>query len=163
MKLEKRGTRPQVGCGSALFFETYQLRAEARSGKYTKEGFEFVIQSFNRSAFDIDTRSDEFKHLHPSWNSGPGNFDTVHAAGLSNANLDVQTIMTDVELLARSDFMVSAFSTNVARLAYELNAARRNCLVPFVSVDIPWCHNNGQAMGKKFLTEKNMRWQHTAC
>ena len=32
----------------------------------------------------------------------------------------------------------------MARLAYELMVARRGCFVPFVSLDIPWCHFGGQ-------------------
>ena len=135
---------------------------EEATAKYGKE-FHFIHQQMDRSKFDLDTRSEELKHLHPGWNTGPGNLDTLHAAGLLNSNKDVETILLDVELLAQADYLISAFSTNVARLAYELMVARRGCLPPFVSLDIPWCHNDGQAMGKKYLTEKNMRWDNTAC
>ena len=120
-----------------LATDSEKVAAEAKS-KYGGE-FTIVQQEMDRSKFDLDTRSEALKHLHPGWDTGPGNFDTIHAAGLSNSNADVETILTDVELLAQADYLISAFSTNVARLAYELMVARRGCAPPFVSLDIPWC------------------------
>ena len=35
----------------------------------------------------------------------------------------------------QADYLISAFSTNVARLAYELMVARHGHYVPFVSVE----------------------------
>ena len=120
-----------------LATDSEKVAAEAKS-KYGGE-FTIVQQEMDRSKFDLDTRSEALKHLHPGWNTGPGNLDTIHAAGLSNSNVDVETILTDVELLAQADYLISAFSTNVARLAYELMVARRGCASPFISLDIPWC------------------------
>jgi hypothetical protein len=57
-------------------------------------------------------------------------------------------------MMVDSDIFIGGFSTNVARVAYEVMVAQKGCFPPFVSVDIPWCHNNGMSMGKDFLPEK---------
>ena len=46
----------------------------------------------------------------------------------------------DLHLMARCDGLVGKFTSNVDRLVYALQTARRGCLVPYVSVDqSPWC------------------------
>ena len=71
--------------------------------------------------------------------------------------------MIDLELLSQADAIIGTFSSGVGRLAYELSFARHRCYPPFHSMDVPWCHNNGQPMGKKYLSGKLTEWGDTSC
>jgi hypothetical protein len=37
------------------------------------------------------------------------------------------------------------------------------CYPPFATVDVPWCHNNGQPMGSSHLNENNTKWAGASC
>ena len=69
----------------------------------------------------------------------------------------------DLALMIDSDMFIGGFSTNVARVVYEVMTARRGCYVPFATVDVPWCQNNGQPMGKEHLNENNSKWAGASC
>ena len=69
--------------------------------------------------------------------------DGCHKSGQCDSIEDMRTMLLDLAFMVESDFFIGAFSTNVARLAYELMAARKQCYPPFISMDIPWCHNGG--------------------
>ena len=48
--------------------------------------------------------------------------------------------LVDIHAMARCDGFVGKFTSNVARLAFALLAARRGCLAPYVSIDrSPFC------------------------
>jgi hypothetical protein len=52
-----------------------------------------------------------------------------------------QDFMLEVYLMAESQALVGAFSSNAVRLAYSLmSAGAGGCLKPFFSTDINWCH-----------------------
>ena len=53
----------------------------------------------------------------------------------------------DAMLLSRADILVGKFTSNLFRTAYSLAAARCDCVVPFVSLDAPWCFDYGQRVG----------------
>ena len=50
-------------------------------------------------------------------------------------------------MLSRCDLFVGKFTSNFFRAAYSLAAARCDCVVPFVSLDAPWCFDYGQRVG----------------
>ena len=47
----------------------------------------------------------------------------------------------DIELLARADYFVGQFGSNLSRFAFLLSAARHRGPVPFASVDGAWCYH----------------------
>jgi hypothetical protein len=49
----------------------------------------------------------------------------------------------DVDTLGRCDFFIGQFASSVARLGYQLIAARKGRHVPFVSVEMPWARQGG--------------------
>jgi len=71
----------------------------------------------------------------------------------------------DSHILARTHVLVGKFTSGLFRVAYALAAARRNALVPFVSLDAPWCSDYGIPAGyndnfplrPKTLPERHMR------
>ena len=75
----------------------------------------------------------------------------------------MKTMLLDLVLMSEGDVFIGGFSTNVARAAYEIMVARKGCYPPFVSVDIPWCHNNGNSIGTEHLTAQNSAWARTSC
>ena len=79
--------------------------------------------------------------------------DDCHKTGECDPVADIYTMMMDLELMVAADVFIGGFSTNVARVAYELMVSRKGCYPPFVSLDVPWCHNHGQSMGSKYLPE----------
>merc|ERR1711865_1194826 len=72
------------------------------------------------------------------------NLDACHAKGECDAVRDMRAMLVDLSLLKECDYFVGGFSTNVARLAYELMTAHKGCYVPFISTDMHWCHYGGQ-------------------
>jgi hypothetical protein len=48
--------------------------------------------------------------------------------------------ITDVLLLAGASALVGQFSSNLPRLALELSTAQKHLVLPFISLDIPWCY-----------------------
>lgn len=103
----------------------------------------FLYQSFNRTHF-AGVCHDK-------------GLDRCHLAGDADVVDDHVHALVDARLLGDADAYVSAFSSNIGRLGYELAVGRRRCYPPFVSVDIAWCHNGGRAMGG------HTEWKHTAC
>ena len=75
--------------------------------------------------------------------------DSVLAAGamvedLMNANATVawsmlETFLLDVLRMARCEALVGKFTSNLSRLLFELMSARVGRVIPFVSLDAPWC------------------------
>ena len=53
----------------------------------------------------------------------------------------------DAHLLARTHVLVGKFTSGLFRVAYSLGAARRGALLPFVSLDAPWCADYGIPAG----------------
>ena len=53
----------------------------------------------------------------------------------------------DAHLLARTHVLVGKFTSGLFRVAYALAAARRGALLPFVSLDAPWCSDYGIPAG----------------
>jgi len=80
--------------------------------------------------------------------------DDCHKSGECDPVADIYTMLLDLGLMVAADIFVGGFSTNVARVAYELMVSRKGCYPPFISLDVPWCHNNGRAMGDKYLPAK---------
>jgi hypothetical protein len=95
-----------------------------QSKNYTEE-FDFVSLDIDRSQFE---NSD---------------LDQCHKEGGCDYVEDMKTMLLDLQLMSDADYFIGAFSTNVARMAYELMVARKQCYPPFISMDIPWCHNGG--------------------
>lgn len=89
--------------------------------------------------------------------------DDCHSSGACDPVEDVKTMLLDLVLMSEGDVFIGGFSTNVARAAYEIMVARKGCYPPFVSIDIPWCHNNGNSIGTDHLTADNSAWARTSC
>jgi hypothetical protein len=66
-------------------------------------------------------------------------------ADLRTRQRHLQDIMVDILLLAGSEAFVGHFSSNVSRLVVALGTfLRGGTLMPFVSLDIPWCWGGGR-------------------
>jgi hypothetical protein len=111
-----------------------------------QHGFTIIHTNFDR------------KHI-----SEAKNLDDCHMKGTCDVVEDMKSMIIDLELLAEADVFIGAFSSGAGRLAYELSMARKRCYPPFVSMDIPWCHNNGEAMGNKYLSAETAKWAETSC
>lgn len=57
----------------------------------------------------------------------------------SNASAAFESFLLDVYAMAACHAFVGKLTSHVARLALELMSARRGHLVPFISLDAPWC------------------------
>ena len=55
-----------------------------------------------------------------------------------------ETFVADLAALSTCDAVVAKFTSNMARLAYELISARLGRTAPFVSLDAPWCFGGRQ-------------------
>lgn len=53
----------------------------------------------------------------------------------------------DVHLLARTHVLVGKFTSSLFRAAYALAAGQRGALLPFISLDAPWCSDFGVQSG----------------
>mmetsp|Transcript_49673 Transcript_49673/g.121972 ORF Transcript_49673/g.121972 Transcript_49673/m.121972 type:complete len:236 (-) Transcript_49673:123-830(-) len=84
--------------------------------------------------------------------------DACHASGACDVLDSYHSLMVDVRLLLDASAYVFSFTSNVNRLVYELSYAERHCYVPFVSLDIAWCHNGGRARGGTWD-----RWRNHPC
>lgn len=60
----------------------------------------------------------------------------------------------DLNLLAACDGFVGKFTSNLARIAFALMAARHQCMLPYVSLDSYYCA--GRA-GRSFDSKKNRK------
>ena len=62
--------------------------------------------------------------------------------------LEAEAVIVDILLLSEGDFFVGKFSSNIDRIAFSLIAARKQGVVPYVSLDSPWCFDFGVKAGK---------------
>ena len=66
---------------------------------------------------------------------------------LERQEIDPETeglqLVLDVTLLAECDYLITTFSSNLGRIAYELSYAWKGFAPPFVSMDIPFCSHWG--------------------
>ena len=68
--------------------------------------------------------------------------------GVAATEHDALQGAVDALLLARCDVLVGKFSSGLFRAAYALAAARRGGgLLPFISLDAPWCSDYGVPTG----------------
>ncbi|MGB1605910.1 MAG: hypothetical protein ACPIOQ_74970, partial [Promethearchaeia archaeon] len=76
-------------------------------------------------------------------------FDSGHGVyieqRLARGDLDrdaaLRFTLMDLWLLSCSEVLVGHFTSNMSRLAHLLMSLRRKAIMPFVSVDGPWCHH----------------------
>ena len=57
-------------------------------------------------------------------------------------DLDISSnliIMDDIEMLANASAFVGTFTSALNRVAFQLSFSRKGYVMPFVSLDIPWC------------------------
>jgi len=67
-----------------------------------------------------------------------------HAKGICDGIMDMFTMALDYELLSDADYFVGQFTSGASRLPIALSYARKGCMPPFVSLDIPWCNAWGR-------------------
>ena len=53
----------------------------------------------------------------------------------------LRSTLLDVELLSRAAAFVGHLASNLSRLAYSLAVGSAGGIVPFISVDCPWCYH----------------------
>ena len=69
-------------------------------------------------------------------------------AGIATTQHHALMGVVDALLLARCDVLVGKFTSGLFRAAYALASARRaGALVPFLSLDAPWCSDYGVPTG----------------
>jgi len=98
--------------------------AEAAQQEFRE--FDFLIQRLNRTNHD----SLEF-------------VDDQLRAGTLDPGREGRDVVTDISLLASSDFFIGTFSGNIGRIAYQLSSAWKGFQPPIASLDIPWCSHWG--------------------
>lgn len=64
--------------------------------------------------------------------------------------LEAQHTLVDISLMAEGDAFVGKFTSNIDRLVYALLVAKKQSLVPYVSLDSTWCMDHGQQAGTSF-------------
>lgn len=87
---------------------------------------------------------------------GTNNWDTIMmmnvAANRTDLNEEAARLASvDSMLLAKCDMFVGKFSSNFFRFAYELKSAACNCVVPYASLDAPWCNDYAAPAGRSIL------------
>lgn len=68
-------------------------------------------------------------------------------SGVGDTQRDALLAALDVHLLARTHVLVGKFTSGLFRAAYALAVGRRGALLPFVSLDAPWCSDHGVRAG----------------
>ena len=61
--------------------------------------------------------------------------------GIVNQRELALATLLDLTLLSHADFFVGHFASNLSRLAYLLAVAHRRRMIPYWSVDGPWCYH----------------------
>lgn len=67
--------------------------------------------------------------------------------GVEASHREASLAAIDAHLLARTHLLVGKFTSSLFRLAYALAAAHRQALIPFLSLDAPWCSDHGILAG----------------
>ena len=60
---------------------------------------------------------------------------------------EAKEVLLDVLLLAEGDAFVGKFTSNIDRIAFSLMTTRKQGLVPYASLDSPWCGDRGKPAG----------------
>uniref|UniRef100_A0A7S0EW27 EGF-like domain-containing protein n=1 Tax=Hanusia phi TaxID=3032 RepID=A0A7S0EW27_9CRYP len=68
-----------------------------------------------------------------------------------NVSLVALSSLVDVFLLSAGDYFVGSFGGHMSRLAFELMVGRKGFLVPYESVDRPWCFESDRHYGTGFI------------
>jgi hypothetical protein len=102
---------------------------ELRSGKYSDE-FDIRYLEWDRSGFDW------MKNYDPNVNVW---LEPCHASGKCDGIADMFSMATDYELIADGDYHIGLFTSGAFRVPYALSFARKGCLTPYVSLDVPFC------------------------
>lgn len=148
---EARRLRSLYGV-STIYLAT-DSKAIIEKAKKHGDGWNFLFLDFDRSHFDLIAQG---KVVSPFGFDNPS-LDDCHGTGQCDPVSDMFRMMVDLELLRQSNFFIGAFSANGGRLVYELMAATKGCMPPFISLDVHWCHMGGYAM------EGYTEWMHTSC
>ena len=80
--------------------------------------------------------------------------DTV-MMGLVDPTLDTREVLRDIHLLAEADAFIGKYSSNVDRIAIALSYGKKQCAIPYVSFDSPWCTNFGWGIGRNLENGKS--------
>jgi hypothetical protein len=64
--------------------------------------------------------------------------------------IEAQNTLVDMSLMSEGDAFVGKFTSNIDRLTYALQVAKKQSLVPYVSLDSTWCMDHGQQAGTSF-------------
>jgi hypothetical protein len=102
---------------------------ELRSGVYDAE-FDIRYLDWDRSGFDW------MKNHDPSVNIW---LEPCHEAGKCDGIADMFSMAVDYELIADGDYHIGLFTSGALRVPYALSYARKGCLTPYVSLDVPFC------------------------
>lgn len=68
--------------------------------------------------------------------------------GSIDAFAEAQAALIDILLLSEGDFFVGKFTSNIDRIVYSLMSATKHGIVPYASLDSPWCFDFGQRSGR---------------
>eukprot|EP00466_Bigelowiella_natans_P018895 jgi/Bigna1/79635/fgenesh1_pg.64_\ len=76
---------------------------------------------------------------------------------------EAQNVLIDLYLLGDADFFIGKFSSNMDRIAYNLQFARKLVFPPFVSLDNAWCFDFGVESRSNLYVEKGMPGEKVYC
>jgi len=109
------------------------------------------VEVLTRSS-KLTKKLDDIWKRHDNWT-----IEKVLEKNLINGREVFEDSMLDILLLSEGDAFVGKFTSNVARLAFELMYTKENkeCIRPFVSLDASWCFNFGQRIGYNQRSNKN--------
>ena len=73
---------------------------------------------------------------------------------------EAEKLFIDFLLMSEADAYAGKFTSNIDRIAIMLMTARKNGMVPFISMDSIWCSDYGEG-GGKLVGEWTKKYGHT--
>jgi len=109
---------------STIFLATDDSQVISESRQFSN--FTIIFVPFDRSRYDsLDFIDEQLE------------------AGTLDPEEEGVSVITDITLLASTDYFIGTFSGNIGRIAYQLSSAWKGYQPPVVSLDIPWCSHWG--------------------
>ena len=119
---------------------------EAELPKWGLQALQIYTRDTKRIGPEIFGRVQRLEHAY-----GKGK---DHTGPLVESWTEFYGFTVDLNLLAACDGFVGKFTSNLARIAFALMAARHQCMLPYVSLDSYYCAGGA---GKSFDSKKKRK------
>mmetsp|Transcript_25337 Transcript_25337/g.66735 ORF Transcript_25337/g.66735 Transcript_25337/m.66735 type:complete len:1331 (+) Transcript_25337:1-3993(+) len=128
-----------------IYLATDSKEVIAETANYPQ--YEFLYLTYTNTTAKVS--HDSFVSLLAS-NSRPWEgvvLEREEIGGTADTHRIASLTTVDMLLLSMCDIFVGKFSSRFFRTAYALHAAKCDCAAPYVSLDAPWCFEDGMASG----------------